>query len=238
MRDFGIIEASGNKAGSNENIRDVQMPKSTEPRWQALLAILAFGGLYAALPASLVFGGQRWLLLIIVSVLLVPAIIAHIAGNHAFSQVMGYILNGVITVAMIWSLMLLIIALPERKITPQQLLLAAVMLWVSKILVFASWYWRLDAGGPHQRDLVPGHNDGAFLFPQMTMTSAAKTAAGEQDWSPNFIDYLFLAFNTSTAFSPTDAMVLSRWAKILMMIQTMISLLVITLLAARAVSII
>ena len=67
---------------------------------------------------------------------------------------------------------------------------------------------------------------------------AAKTAAGEQDWSPNFIDYLFLAFNTSTAFSPADAMVLSRWAKILMMIQTMISLLVITLLAARAVSII
>jgi hypothetical protein len=214
------------------------MPKSTEPRWQALLTILALGGLSAALPASLVFGGQRWLLLIIVSVLLVPAIISHIRGNHAFSQVMGYILNGVITVAMIWSLLLLIIALPDRKITPQQLLLAAAMLWLSKILVFASWYWRLDAGGPHQRDLTPGHNDGAFLFPQMTMTSAAKIAAGEQDWSPNFIDYLFLAFNTSTAFSPTDAMVLSRWAKILMMIQTMISLLVITLLAARAVSII
>ena len=117
-------------------------------------------------------------------------------------------------------------------------MLASAMIWMSKILVFASWYWRLDAGGPHQRDLMPGHNGGAFLFPQMTMTSAAKTAAGEQDWSPNFIDYLFLAFNTSTAFSPTDAMVLSRWAKILMMIQTMISLLVIALLAARAVSII
>ena len=214
------------------------MPKSTEPRWQALLAILALGGLYAALPASLVFGGQRWLLLIIVSVLLVPAIILHIRGDHAFSQVIGYILNGVITIAVIWSLMLLITALPDRKITSQQLLLAAAMLWVSKILVFASWYWRLDAGGPHQRDLVPGHDDGAFLFPQMTMTSAAKTAAGEQDWSPNFIDYLFLAFNTSTAFSPTDAMVLSRWAKILMMIQAMISLLVITLLAAHAVNII
>ena len=238
MGESGISEACGDKAGSNENIRDVQMPKSTEPRWQSLLAILALGGLYAALPASLVFGGQRWLLLIIVSVLLVPAIISHIRGNHAFSQMMGYILNGVITVAMVWSLMLLIFALLDRMITPQQLLLAAAMLWVSKILVFASWYWRLDAGGPHQRDLTPGHNDGAFLFPQMTMTSAAKIAAGEQDWSPNFIDYLFLAFNTSTAFSPTDAMVLSRWAKILMMIQTMISLLVITLLAARAVSII
>lgn len=238
MRESVISEVVGDKVGSNENIRDLQMPKSTEPRWQALLAILALGGLYAALPASLVFGGHRWLLLIIVSVLLVPAVISHISGNHAFSQMMGYILNGVVTVAMIWSLTLLIVALPDPKITSQQLLLAAAMLWLSKILVFASWYWRLDAGGPHQRDLVPGHNDGAFLFPQMTMTSAAKAAAGEQDWSPNFIDYLFLAFNTSTAFSPTDAMVLSRWAKILMMIQTMISLLIITLLAARGVSII
>lgn len=194
--------------------------------------------MYAALPATIVFGGQRWLLLIIVSVLLVPAIIAHLRENHVFSQIMGYILNGIVTAAMILSLMLVIFALPDRNITPQQLLLAAAMLWLSKILVFASWYWRLDAGGPHQRDLTPGHDDGAFLFPQMTMTSDARTAAGLQDWSPNFIDYLFLAFNTSTAFSPTDAMVLSRWAKILMMIQTMISLLVITLLAARAVSII
>jgi hypothetical protein len=72
----------------------------------------------------------------------------------------------------------------------------------------------------------------------MTMTPAAKAAAGEQDWSPNFIDYLFLAFNTSTAFSPTDVMVLSRWAKVLIMIQALISLLVIALLAARTVSII
>ena len=70
----------------------------------------------------------------------------------------------------------------------------------------------------------------------MTMTPSAKIAAGEQNWSPNFIDYLFLAFNTSTAFSPTDAMVLSRWAKILMMIQAILSLLVIAILGARAVN--
>lgn len=236
-------EAATSEAGLDEGIGNekksaVEGPQSTELRWPALLAFLAFGGLYAALPSVLLVAGPRWLLLLVVSVLLVPAIISHLRGNHAFSQVLGYILNSVITFTLIWSLALLIIALPERKITPQQLLLAAAMLWVSKILVFASWYWRLDAGGPHQRDLIPGHNDGAFLFPQMTMTPSAKIAAGEQNWSPNFIDYLFLAFNTSTAFSPTDAMVLSRWAKILMMIQAMISLLVIALLAARAVSII
>ena len=235
-------EAATSEAGLAEGILNekksaVEGPQRTELRWPALLAFLAFGGLYAALPSVLV-AGPRWLLLLVVSVLLVPAIISHLSGNHALSQVLGYILNSVITFTLIWSLALLIIALPERKITPQQLLLAAAMLWVSKILVFASWYWRLDAGGPHKRDLIPGHNDGAFLFPQMTMTPSAKIAAGEHNWSPNFIDYLFLAFNTSTAFSPTDAMVLSRWAKILMMIQAMISLLVIALLAARAVSII
>lgn len=65
----------------------------------------------------------------------------------------------------------------------------------------------------------------------MTMDLAAKTAAGEHDWEPNFVDYRFLAFNTSTAFSPTDVPVLSRWAKCLMMIQSLISLLVIALLA-------
>ena len=71
----------------------------------------------------------------------------------------------------------------------------------------------------------------------MTMETAAKAAAGASAWSPGFVDYLFLAFNTSTALSPTDAPVLSRWAKLLMMLQAMISLTIVGLLAARAVNI-
>jgi hypothetical protein len=238
-----MAEARASEGGVDRSVSDRgeknrRKPLTPEPRWPALLALLALGGLYAALPTALLVVGPRWLLLLVVSLLLVPAIISQFRGNYSFSQVMGYILNSVVTFTLIWSLTLLIIALPARTITPRQLALAASMLWVSKILVFAAWYWRLDAGGPHERDLTPGHNDGAFLFPQMTMTPAAKTAAGEQDWSPNFIDYLFLAFNASTAFSPTDVMVLSRWAKVLIMIQALISLLVIALLAARAISII
>lgn len=225
------------KVGGNKKMQDFQGTAITEPRWPALLAMLALGGLYAALPSFLLVGGPRWLLLAVVSVLLVPTIISHRRGVHSLSQRLGYILNGVVTVAMIGSLSLLIMALPAHKETPLQLLHSAAALWVSNILVFASWYWRLDAGGPHQRDLTPGHTDGAFLFPQMTMGSTAKIAAGKQKWSPNYIDYLFLAFTTSTALSPTDTPVLSRWAKILMMTQAMISLLVIGLLAARAVNI-
>ena len=120
--------------------------------------------------------------------------------------------------------------------TPLALLLSAASLWATNILVFALWYWRLDAGGPHQRDKRAGHPDGAFLFPQMTMSAEALREAGQQDWSPNFIDYLFLAFNTSTAFSPTDVPVLARWAKLLTMLQSLLSLLILALLAARAVN--
>jgi uncharacterized membrane protein len=212
-------------------------PKNAEPRWPALVALVGAGGLYAALPSSLLVGGPRWLLTVLVVVLLVPAEISHHLGNHSLNQVIGYILNSLITLAMIVSLALLIDAIPEHRVTPPELLRSAAALWVTNILIFASWYWRLDAGGPHARARTPGHTDGAFLFPQMTMDPEAKIAAGEHEWEPNFVDYLFLAFNTSTALSPTDVPVLSRWAKVLMMIQALISLLVIVMLAARAVNI-
>ena len=71
----------------------------------------------------------------------------------------------------------------------------------------------------------------------MTMSDQARERAGEQNWDPNFVDYLFLAFNTSTALSPADTAALSRWAKCLMMVQALISLTVIALLASRAVNI-
>jgi hypothetical protein len=211
--------------------------RSVEPRWPSGLAMLAVGGLYAALPPSLLAGAPPWLPVAIVVGLLVPIVLSHHRGNHALNQALGYVLNGVVTAALILSLALLLTEVTEHKVTPPQLLRSAAALWVSNFLVFASWYWRLDGGGPHQRSLTPGHSDGAFLFPQMTMHPEAKMAAGEQEWEPNFVDYLFLAFNTSTAFSPTDVPVLSRWAKLLMMIQALISLLVIALLAGRAVNI-
>jgi hypothetical protein len=211
--------------------------QNPEPRWPAGIAVVAIGGLFVALPSSLTFAGSRWLLLGIVLVMMVPIVISHRIGRHSLNQILGYILNGVVTAAMIVSLVLLISAVTDHTISPQELLRSAAALWVSNILVFASWYWRLDAGGPHERARTPGHTDGAFLFPQMTMDPAAKKAAGEHDWEPNFVDYLFLAFNTSTAFSPTDVPVLSRWAKGLMMIQSLVSLLVIALLAGRAVNI-
>jgi uncharacterized membrane protein len=207
-----------------------------EPRWPAFVAIIAVGGLYTGLPDALTMG-PRWVFPSLVLTLLVPTVVSHHAGKPRVNAVFGFAVDALLTVGLIISVILLIGALPEHKESPLELLLSAASLWATNILVFALWYWRLDAGGPHQRDRSGGYPDGAFLFPQMTMSKEALTTAGQQDWSPNFVDYLFLAFNASTAFSPTDAPVLARWAKVLMMLQSLLSLLIIALLAARAVNI-
>src|SRR5215475_2911863 len=207
-----------------------------EPRWPAFIAILAAVGLYTGLPEELTIG-PHWLFPGLVLGLSIPGLVFHHTGRHRLNSVFSLTVEGLLTVGLIISVTLLIDALLTGKVPPQQLLLSAASLWITNILVFALWYWRLDAGGPHQRDKRAGHPDGAFLFPQMTMSEEALREAHQEDWSPDFIDYLFLAFNTSTAFSPTDVPVLEGWAKILMMMQSLLSLLIIALLAARAVNI-
>ena len=207
-----------------------------EPRWPAIVALLAVGGLHAAMP-SVIAVGPRWLVPALVLLLMVPGIWAHAQGHHALNHALGIVVNCVVTLALVGSLFLLVRALPDQTEKPEELLLSSAFLWITNIIVFASWYWRLDAGGPHLRDARPGHTDGAFLFPQMTLDDEDKIACDAVNWQPGFMDYLFLAFNTSTAFSPTDVPVLSRWAKGLMMVQSLISLSIIVLLAARAVNI-
>ena len=207
-----------------------------EPRWPAFVAVLAVGGLYTGLPDALTMG-PRWLVPSAVLALLIPTVVFHHTGRQRLNNLFGFAVDAALTLELMVSIALLIAALPTHKESPQELLLSASSLWITNILVFALWYWRLDAGGPHQRDKRPGHTDGDFLFPQMTMSEQALRDAGMENWSPVFVDYLFLAFNTSTAFSPTDVPVLARWAKVLMMLQSLLSLLILALLAARAVNI-
>ena len=205
-----------------------------ESHWPAGIAILAVGGLYLALPEALAVG-PRWLQLVVVIILLVPTEIANYRGKAKANHFLGLVVTCVVTIFMTWSLVLLLKAVPAHKEMPTTMLRSAVALWITNILVFATWYWRLDVGGPHGRDLVPGHPNGSFLFPQMTLADKGDVDGGP--WARNFVDYLFLALNSSTAFSPTDAPILSRWAKVLTMIQATISLSVVVVLAARAVNI-
>jgi hypothetical protein len=202
-----------------------------EPRWPAFVAMLAAALLYLALPEPLSLG-PSWGLLAIIAVLLIPLVLSNHHGRYDLVRVLTFTANGVITAAMIGSLGVLIYGIPRHSESPQALLRSAAALWFTNVLVFALWYWKLDAGGPLGRDASRGKLDSSFLFPQMMNQGGA-----DSSWSPHFMDYLFLAFNTSTAFSPTDTAVLSRWAKIGMMLQSLISLTIVALLAARAVNI-
>jgi hypothetical protein len=207
-----------------------------ESRWQAILALMAVGGIYTALPPTLSVG-PGWLLPIVILLLLVPSAISHGRGHHALNHLFGIITNSVITAALISSLGLLIAGLPGQKEKPGALLVSAGTLWITNVLVFALLYWRLDGGGPTQRSKHRSCPSRAFLFPQRQIERDERNAFGVEAWSPNFVDYLFVAFSTSAAFSPTDTPVLARWAKLLTMVQGLISLTIVALLVSRAVGV-
>ena len=204
-----------------------------EPRWPVLLALGAVAGLHFALPEVLSFG-PRWWLVAAFAVLATVVSILHKRGDEQQAYVVGLLLLGFVTLALIASLVLLIRSLPAHSVVPVHLLQSAASLWISNVLIFAAWYWKLDAGGPMRRERTKRHELGAFLFPQMALHE--HNPLKSDNWHPSFIDYLFLSFNTSTALSPTDTEILSRWAKVLMMLQSLMSLTIIVLLAARAVN--
>jgi hypothetical protein len=112
-----------------------------------------------------------------------------------------------------------------------QLLLKAVTVWTTNVIAFGLWYWAFDRGGPARR-LEPDPRLPDFQFPQLENPQLA--APG---WQPELVDYLYVSFTNSIAFSPTDAMPLSRWAKLLMASESALSSLTVLLIAARAVNI-
>jgi hypothetical protein len=202
-----------------------------EPRWPAFLAMLSAAGVFWALPEPLSLG-PGWLLLAVILALMVPIVITNSRGYFKITRMLTFTALALITVAMIASLIFLIQGIPAHRELPKALLRSALALWITNILVFALWYWKLDAGGPLGRDHSRCKIASAFLFPQLS-----SDREHYDGWSPHFLDYLFVAFNTSTAFSPTDTAVLSRWAKLATMLQSLISLSILVLLAARAVNI-
>ena len=207
-----------------------------EPRWQVLLALVAVGGIYTALPSTLSVG-PRWLLLAINLVLLAPTIISHRTKRHSLNHALGIINNSVVTIALVGSLALLVAALPQKTEQPTALLLSGATLWLTNVIVFALWYWRLDGGGPTVRAEKFGGESRSFLFPQMQIEKSERAHLDADNFAPGFVDYLFVAFNTSAAFSPTDTPILSAWAKMVSMAQGLISITIVAILVSRAVGV-
>jgi uncharacterized membrane protein len=200
-----------------------------EPRWPAFLALLVGACLHNALPSRLSVGPD-WALFVLMVILMVPILATHQRRLYTITRWLTFVATSALTLALIGSLALLIAGLTHHKDDAATLLRSASVLWISNVLVFALWYWKLDAGGPLGRDHATGPIRSSFLFPQMCKQPP------DLDWSPEFLDYLFLAFNTSTAFSPTDTPVLDRWAKVLSMLQALLSLTILAVLAARAIN--
>lgn len=200
------------------------------PRWAAIVGVFAIGVLYALLPQRLRIG-PNWLLLVLELIVLLPlgiSLLTQRRFSHSTIRIYALILLGIVTLALAISILLLIISLPTNK-HATDLLGSAAILWAVNILVFALWYWEIDGGGPVKRH-QSRHQAADFIFPQ-------QVNGNDGSWAPHFLDYLFLAFTGSTALSPADTFPLTRPAKTLMMIEAILSLIIIVLLAARAVNI-
>jgi uncharacterized membrane protein len=143
----------------------------------------------------------------------------------------SFVLIGVVTASVVLSVCLLVTTLPGRGASALSVLGDATLIWVSNVVTFAVWYWEIDGGGPAERRM-DAHTSEDFVFPQLAQQEGREVTG----WAPSFLDYLFLAFNTSTAFSPTDTPVLSRRAKLLTMVQSVLSLVVILVLVGWAIN--
>ena len=154
------------------------------------------------------------------------------ARGATTTRLLSLALIGVINAANLLSLVLLInVLLSKGQLGAPILLGSATNIWVTNVIVFGLWYWELDRGGPYARR-VARHRAPDFLFPQM-----ATPGCSLPNWSPDFMDYLYTSFTNATAFSPTDTMPLTHWAKALFMVQSLASLVTVGLVAARAVNI-
>ena len=196
-------------------------------RWPALLALLVIVIAYSQISENLA-PLPRFAIpaIVIIGILLMGLAISR--GRHLLVRPIALVLISAITLAEVFSSLLLVSILPRRQIGATELLEDAALIWVINVVTFALWYWEIDGGGPLMRKMRP-HEAKDFLFPQQAIGESEK-------WRPRFLDYLFLAFNHSTAFSPTDTAVLSRRAKVLVMIQAALSLMAIAVLIAKAIN--
>lgn len=197
--------------------------------WPAQAAGLVAALLYALLPDRLRVGPRFALPVIVIGLMILFALLKR-WEMHGIARRVGFGFAAVLTAAVASSAASLIFRLPSGRIAPRELLFEGGLVWGFNLLTFAVWYWELDGGGPVRRHLAP-YAPTDLLFPQAQMAER-----GPEGWKPEFVDYLFLAFNTSTAFSPTDTLVLARKMKVLMMCQSLISLVVISVLIARAIN--
>jgi uncharacterized membrane protein len=205
-----------------------------EPRWPVSFVVIIVIALQFLLPKSLSLKSQP--IICAVEAVLALALFAANPGrikSHATGRwSLGIALTGVMTISNIASAIRLVQSLIDGSVNDAtKLLWFGGSIWLTNIVVFGLWYWEFDRGGPGARaEAIDPYPD--FLFPQMSDPEYAP-----EHWAPSFFDYLYTSFTNASAFSPTDVLPLTRWAKILMMVQSATSLITFGLVIARAVNI-
>ena len=206
-----------------------------EERWQVTGCIVGAIVLQALLPRRLV-PGHTLLLPMVEGVMLVALVSRNprrIVRTSPWLRALSLALIAALSFSNTWSVFRLVKGIIRgiEGRQPAPLLFTGAAIWIGNVLVFALWYWEFDRGGPARRaagdDPIPD-----FVFPQMQSPALAPP-----DWEPWFVDYLYLSFTNATAFSPTDVLPFSRWAKVVMMVQSAVSLMTVALVVARAVNI-
>jgi hypothetical protein len=210
-------------------------PTEGEPRWPVALAVLVAIGLQLAVPTRLAVN-PIWALPAVEFVLLVLLVVAsprRINNKHPMLRVASLTLVGAASIGNVWSAAHLVLGLLNGTEGEDAgpLLSYGGAIWATNVIVFALWYWEFDRGGPVARaHATQAYPD--FQFAQMQTPDLAHS-----HWEPTFVDYLYLSFTNATAFSPTDTLPLSRWAKMGMLAQSCVSLVTVALVIARAVNV-
>ncbi len=208
---------------------------SRESRIAVTIAITIAIGFMLTLPAR-VANHPKFLLPGIAALLLIGLIVTNpkrVDRPSLILRAASLVLIAVLSLANAASAVRLVLDLLRGQAPndPAVLFLTGASIWITNVIVFALWYWEFDRGGPIARSLATDPYPD-FLFPQMTSPLLAPP-----DWEPMFVDYFYLSFTNAAAFSPTDVMPLSRWAKLTMLAQSAISLVTIALVIARSVNI-
>ena len=224
---------------------DLRTDRRGEVRITAVVAVLVAVALQSLLPSRLVLG-PRLALPILELLLLVPLVVANpvrFSKQTRWTRGGALVLAGLILVANSVVLVSLVQALLDGKAKDgTELLLAALMVWLTNIIAYGLMFWELDRGGPVTRVHNPRKEfpNADFRFPQDEDHDAiAEVAAGssaKDDWVPTLVDYLYVSLTNSSAFSPTDTMPLSSRTKVLMGLESSSALVLSLLVVSRAVS--
>lgn len=215
-------------------------------RQQARLAVIAGLLLYLALPPKLTIG-PVWAAPLAIALVLVPIIAMAPRGTTSnrlvrmLSILLIVTLNffNIVSVVRLIDLLINTHAKGHVDLTARELLQYGGLIWTTNIIVFALWFWEVDSKGPHYRSQSASardFEDPDFLFPQMSIDQS-RIRGVPADWKPAFLDYLYLSFTNALAISPTDTMPLTGTAKMLMLVESLVSFVTVALILARSVNI-